>query len=465
MGRVAKSLPANFPKTIDEREKWEWFADSCSCGLPAGKCKKHHRARVAQRPPEGDWSEWLYLAGRGTGKSRAGAEWVRSRAEANPNARIALMAPTTRDLREVVIGGSSGLLAVCPPWFYPKYEKSISKLTFPNGAVCLAYTAEEPDRVRGSNNTDAWIDELSSFQYPDAYDQLLFTLRAGDDPRVCITTTPKATDLVKKVINKATTVKTVGSTYDNQDHLAPSFFTNVIESYKNTRLGRQEIFGEILELIDGVRFPGFDESLHVNAGEGEYHPAFGVSVAVDCGTSRTTGAVYYQCMQLDAYRKRIVVFGDYCVKGSYSTQNAQAIRDYAYELPCAGRIDKVRTDPAASAETGIGPAAFGQYEEIFRGILERWPSHPVADGLEQVELMLDRGCLIVHPRAKHLIEAFKNYRMKINKLGDATSKPVDPQNPHEDMLDSLRGAVRAEFPDGHRPGPSYRQVRASVGGY
>src|SRR5262245_3326945 len=173
--------------------RFDWFADDCPCGLPPGKCKVHHRARPEQRPPEGEWKTWLALCGRAWGKTRTGAEWVIDLATKGKARRIALVAPTAADVRDVMIEGESGILTISAPWNRPVYEPSKRRLTWPNRAIATTYSADEPERLRGPNHDAAWTDELCAWRYPAAWDMLMFGLRIGERPRVCVTTTPKPT--------------------------------------------------------------------------------------------------------------------------------------------------------------------------------------------------------------------------------------------------------------------------------
>lgn len=204
-------------------------------------------ARPNQLPPPGDWQTWLFLAGRGTGKTRAGAEWVRVRARGNPAARIALVAPTAADARDVMVEGQSGILACSPTDFRPHYEPSKRRLTWPNGAQATTYSADEPDRLRGPQHTDAWVDELAAWQRPETWDMLQFGLRLGADPRCVVTTTPRPVRLVRELMESKTTAITRGTTYENRANLAPAFFERIVAKYEGTRLGRQELNAELLE--------------------------------------------------------------------------------------------------------------------------------------------------------------------------------------------------------------------------
>ena len=209
-------------------------------------------ARPNQLPPEKAWRTWLLMAGRGFGKTRCGAEWVRGRAEAQPTARIALVAPTAADARDVMVEGESGILACCPPGNRPLYEPSKRRLTWPNGAMATTYSADEPDRLRGPQHTDAWADEIAAWKYPESWDMLMFGLRLGADPRAVVTTTPKPVKVVRDLLKAETTEATRGSTYENRDNLAPAFLEQIVAKYEGTRLGRQELAGELLDDVPGA---------------------------------------------------------------------------------------------------------------------------------------------------------------------------------------------------------------------
>ena len=210
-------------------------------------------ARAEQRPPAGDWTTWLYLGGRGAGKTRAGAEWVRARVETGHGRRIALVASTAADARDVMVEGESGLLAVSPWWNRPKYEPSKRRLTWRNGAIATLYSAEKPDVLRGPQHDSAWCDELAKWKYLEAaWDNLQLGLRLGAGPRQVITTTPRALAALKAIIARSDTVITRGTSYDNRDHLAPAFFAEIIRRYEGTRFGRQEINAELLEDVVGA---------------------------------------------------------------------------------------------------------------------------------------------------------------------------------------------------------------------
>lgn len=209
------------------------------------------QARPNQLPPPGAWRTWLVLAGRGFGKTRTGAEWIRSQVETSACGRLALVAPTAADARDVMVEGESGLLAIAPPWNRPKYEPSKRRLTWPNGALATLYSADEPERLRGPQHDGAWCDELASWRYAEAWDMLQFGMRLGD-PRTVVTTTPKPKKLLLDLIKADSTAITRGSTYENRANLAPAFLEQIVAKYEGTRLGRQELNAEVLEDVEGA---------------------------------------------------------------------------------------------------------------------------------------------------------------------------------------------------------------------
>ena len=209
-------------------------------------------ARAAQLPPGGTWRIWLLLAGRGFGKTRTGAELIRARAMARQARRLALVAPTAGDARDIMVEGESGILAVSPPWERPRYEPSKRRLTWPNGAIATLFSADEPERLRGPQHDAAWCDELASWRHPEAWDMLMFGLRLGTDPRVVVTTTPRPTKLIRELIADPMVVLTRGTTFENRGNLAPVFLGQIVRKYQGTRLGRQELEAELLEDVPGA---------------------------------------------------------------------------------------------------------------------------------------------------------------------------------------------------------------------
>ena len=208
--------------------------------------------RDNQRPPPGDWRIWLLLAGRGFGKTRSGAEFVRASIEARQARRIALVAPTALDARSIMVEGESGLLSIGEPAERPAYEPSLHRLTWPNGAVGTLFSADEPNRLRGPQHDLAWCDELAAWRHAEAWDMLLMGLRLGDNPRAVVTTTPRPIKLIRDLVADPNVAVTRGRTLDNADHLAPAFLAQIVKRYEGTRLGRQELDAEILDDAPGA---------------------------------------------------------------------------------------------------------------------------------------------------------------------------------------------------------------------
>lgn len=203
-------------------------------------------ARADQLPPQEDWTSWLILGGRGAGKTRAGAEWVRAQKEQCHH--IALVGETHGDARSVMVEGPSGLLAIAPPYDRPHFEPSRHRLVWDNGAVATLYSASDPESLRGPQFDAAWCDELAKWRYGQAcWDMLQFGLRLGERPRQVVTTTPRPVPLLKKLMADPHTVISRASTYANRANLAQAFFDAVVTAYEGTRLGRQELNAELLE--------------------------------------------------------------------------------------------------------------------------------------------------------------------------------------------------------------------------
>jgi phage terminase large subunit-like protein len=205
-------------------------------------------ARPNQLPPPAEWYIWLLLSGRGFGKTRVGAELVIKWAKAGYSP-IALVGKTKADVRDTMIElGESSILKVSPPWFKPEYEPSKRRVTWPNGVVAVIYSGDEPDELRGPQHAKAWVDELAKFKYAEeAWDNLMFGLRTGDKPQAVVTTTPRPIKIIKDIIKDPGTVVTRGHTLDNKANLAPTFLKYILDKYQGTRLGRQELDGEILD--------------------------------------------------------------------------------------------------------------------------------------------------------------------------------------------------------------------------
>lgn len=206
-------------------------------------------ARPEQLLPVGDrWNIWLYCAGRGAGKTRSGAQGVIEWAQSGYYPIIHLVGATAADVRDVMVNGPSGILACSPPWFRPVYTPSTRSLTWPNHTKALLFSAEEPNRLRGPQCHAAWADEIAAWKYDETWSMLMFGLRLGRHPRCIATTTPRPTPLIRDLVEREgkDVVISRGNTYDNQVNLAETFLSQILAKYEGTRLGKQEIYAELL---------------------------------------------------------------------------------------------------------------------------------------------------------------------------------------------------------------------------
>ena len=209
-------------------------------------------AHDGQLAPVGDWRVWLIRAGRGFGKTRAGAEWVSGVARRMPGARIALIGATADEARRVMVEGPSGVLAVAREHERPEWRATKGEVRWPDGAVATVYSADTPDALRGPEHHAAWCDELAKWRRGDAtWDNLMMTMRLGDRPRVVVTTTPRPNALMRRVMALPGTVETRGTTADNV-HLPAAFVAAMRASYGGTTLGRQELDGEMIDSVPGA---------------------------------------------------------------------------------------------------------------------------------------------------------------------------------------------------------------------
>jgi phage terminase large subunit-like protein len=207
-------------------------------------------ARPEQAPPPGNWVIWLILAGRGAGKTRAGAEAVRRWAQDFPI--VNLIGPTADDVRDVMVLGESGVLSCCRKDERPRYVAAAGRIEWPNGAVSSLFSAEEPDRLRGKQHMKLWCDELAAWRRPDTFDQALLGLRLGEKPQAVVTTTPRATRIIRNLARDHDTIVTRGSTFDNKGNLAKAFLERIAARYQGRAIGRQELLAEIVEETPGA---------------------------------------------------------------------------------------------------------------------------------------------------------------------------------------------------------------------
>jgi len=231
----------------------------------------------------------MLLAGRGFGKTRVLSEMANLWATAGVCKRMALVAATAADARDVMVEGESGILACAPPWCQPEYQATRRRLTWPNGAIATLYSAEEPEGLRGPQHDGALCDELGSWRDPSTWDMLQFGLRLGQNPRIVIATTPRPTRLIRQLLAREGkgVVITRGTTFENRDNLAPGFFDSIVSRYEGTRLGRQELLAEVLTDTPGALW-NLD---NIDAARREHVPDLQrVVVAIDPAVSSHEGS-------------------------------------------------------------------------------------------------------------------------------------------------------------------------------
>lgn len=242
--RVTAETVARMPAA----ERRAWLGSLSPDEATALQYRWNFWARDKQLTPPGNWSVWLVKSGRGFGKTRVGAEWVRERVESGKYRRIAFIGETAADVRDTMIDGESGILNISPPSFRPKHEASKRRLTWPNGAYATLFSGDAPQQLRGPNHDTAWVDELAKFKYPElTWDNLEFGLRLGENPQSLVTTTPRPMPIIKKLMADPQTIITNGHTDENRGNLSARFMERVIRRYEGTRIGRQELAGEILD--------------------------------------------------------------------------------------------------------------------------------------------------------------------------------------------------------------------------
>jgi len=240
----------------------------------------HQLARQEQLPTESnDWLIWLYLAGRGAGKTRTAAEWLAYEASSRPNTRWAIVAPTYGDVRDTCAEGESGIIKILEQYgTLREYNRTFGEIFLSNRSRIKLFSGEEPDRLRGPQFHGGWFDELAAFKYPETWDQYQFALRLGTHPQTIVTTTPRPTKLIKDLITREKVTVVRGSTFDNAANLAPSALAELKLRYENTRLGRQELFGEILDDVEGALWT---RQMIEQARVSKYPPLARIVVAID----------------------------------------------------------------------------------------------------------------------------------------------------------------------------------------
>ncbi len=238
---------------LSPEDRAQWFDSKTPTELEKYEMDWTVWRHPEQAAPDGDWRVWMMMAGRGFGKTRAGAEWVRAMAEADGSLRIALVGASLGEVRLVMVEGESGLLAIAPDDNRPEFEPSLKRLRWKNGAIAHLYSAAEPESLRGPEHHIAWCDELAKWDRSEAaWDNLALTLRLGHRPQTVVTTTPRPVPLIRRLIGEKGVRITRGRTRENRAHLSDTWLAAMRSLYGGTRLGRQELNGELIEDIQGA---------------------------------------------------------------------------------------------------------------------------------------------------------------------------------------------------------------------
>jgi phage terminase large subunit-like protein len=354
-----------------------------------------------QLPPEGAWRSWVVMGGRGAGKTRAGAEWVRSVVEGDKPRdkgacqRVALVGETIEQVREVMIFGDSGILACSPEDRRPEWEAGRKRLVWPNGAVASVHTAHDPEGLRGPQFDAAWVDELAKWKHgQETWDQLQFALRLGDDPRVCVTTTPRNVNVLKRLLASPSTVQTHAPTEANAANLASSFMEEVKARYHGTRLGRQELDGVLLADAEGA----FWTSDGLETGRVEKLPQFDrIVVGLDPAASAGAGADECGIVVVGAVTQgpvqdwRAVVLADCTIQGATPSGWAKAAIEAMERYGADKLVAEVNQGGAMVGEVlrGIDPLVPLKSVHASRGKVAR--AEPVAALYEQGRVGHVRG--------------------------------------------------------------------------
>jgi phage terminase large subunit-like protein len=240
-------------EVLPDEAAWAWFLGGLS--EPVRRALFHEwswQAHGGQRAPEGEWRTWLLMAGRGFGKTRAGAQWLLERIAETPGARVALVGASREEAAKVMVEGPSGLLALARHDAAPVWHPTLGTLRFPGGAEAFLYSGAHPDGLRGPEHHFAWCDEIAKWRHPNrTWDNLQMGLRLGERPRAVVTTTPRRGRILVRLRGLAGTVETGGRTADNA-HLPDAFVEWARDTYGGTRLGRQELDGVLLEDVEGA---------------------------------------------------------------------------------------------------------------------------------------------------------------------------------------------------------------------
>lgn len=368
--------------------------------------------RPKQLPPRGDWLTWLLRAGRGFGKTRTGGSWSHARAMEHDGRWCALIAKNPADARDYMLEGPGGILRNAPPWERPYFEPSKRRVVWPNGSWATVYSAEDPDQLRGFSGDTAWIDEFAKFPNPrEVWDSLQFGMRevSADQPRVCITTTPRPLPILEEIEASPDTVVVTGSSYENRANLAPTWINKTLLPYEGTELGRQEIHAAILDGVKGRVYSSFskapfpvgnvDDSVRDTGGEILVGQDFNVNPMASVIGVRVVDELHI----LDALE----------VETSNTEQVMQEIQR-RYE----NRRVVVCPDPAGKqrrTSAKVGQTDYTIIESFGFEIRAPNAAPAIVDRENNANAMYLQGArrrVRIHPRAKPLINALKNLTYK-----------------------------------------------------
>lgn len=401
------------------------------------------RARPKQIAPEGDWSIWLLIAGRGFGKTRTGAGWMHERAEQQAGRWMCLLGKNPKDIRDFMVEGPGGLLKNPPLWCleaprgpWPKYEPSKLRITWPNEAWATLYSSEEPDSLRGFSGDTAWIDELAKYRNPrECWENLEFGMReaSDDQPRTLITTTPRPIPIIIDLVEKheeetkkqgrSRIVITRGSSYENRSNLSPKWINETLAAHEGTRLGRQEIHAEILDDVEGRVYHAFSKKLFP---EGNVDPE-----VVDLGGELLIGMDFNVNPMASVYGCRagdeLHIFGELEVP---SSGTEEVVKEYRTLFP--DRYIVVCPDPSGRRRQTSAPAGQTDFTILRRAKMEvRSPLRaPIVRDRENNANAnycsgigdAQRRRVRIHPNCKSLIKALSNLTFKTDTNGRTTSQ-------------------------------------------
>ncbi len=330
--RILSGLP--HPARLELADRWEGFS------------------HAGQRAPCGDWRVWLIRAGRGFGKTRAGAEWVSAFARDHPGAQIALVGASIEDARRVMVEGRSGVLNVARAHERPRWKKGASEVHFDSGAVATVFSAETPEALRGPEHHAAWCDELAKWRRAKpVWDNLIMGLRLGDNPRVIVTTTPRAVPIMRTIMAMDGFVETRGATRDNP-HLSRRVVSDLEAQYGASNLGRQELSGELIEDVEGALWSrALLESRRCAVPDALLRVVVGVDPPAGAGDGDACGIVVAGLLD----GERAVVLADCSVEGEGPAGWARAVA-VAAELWGADRVVAEANQGGAMVESVLRAA-------------------------------------------------------------------------------------------------------------